>query len=411
MKVKLFKIFFFLFFVFLPVCTFAKPEKFSSCEKCHSKNKVNFHKSVHNQKLGLTCVSCHGGNDQDIKITAMDISAGFKGKFNKKQTINLCGSCHSDRKKMAAYGLPTDQVSTYFTSQHGQLLQKGNNDVAVCTDCHSSHKILKVKDGESTVYKTNIPDTCGKCHSNKKLMSKYNIPTDQLDKYKQSVHGQSLLLGGNMGAANCTSCHGYHGATPPNVKDIEHVCAQCHGTTFDAFVTSPHQMAVDNKKMTPCTSCHSNHKILKPEIGLIPNICLKCHNKNSSAVLSGKEIKGIITSTESKLENAKKQIEKYQHIILETEDIMGRIDETKTNLLQIAVVQHSLNKREVEKKAVAVEAVADDALLFFKDYAQRLKVRKVAVVIIWLIVFWNIFLVYLKRRKSIKEQERQGIFY
>lgn len=399
----------FLFFLQNP--GFILAEKFSSCEKCHSKNKVDFHKSVHNQKLRLTCVDCHGGDSQDIKISAMSNKKGFKGKFNKKQIINLCGSCHSDRRRMASYGLPVDQLEAYYTSKHGQLLLKGNNDVAVCTDCHTSHKIFKAKDGESSVYKTNLPETCGKCHSNKKLMSKYNIPTNQLENYKKSVHGQALLLGGNMGAPNCASCHGSHGALPPNTKDIEHVCAQCHSNTQDAFALSPHQIAVNKGKMSPCTSCHSNHLINRPEIIMFDTVCLKCHSQNSSAVLQGKEIKDMIASTEKKLDEAKSNIKKYEHVILETQEIMGRIEETKTNLLQLAVLQHTLKKREVEKKAVAVEGVAEDALIFFKDYKEHLKAKKVLVAVIWIIIFWNIFLVYLKRRKAIKEQESQGIFY
>ena len=40
-----------------------------------------------------------------------------------------------------------------------------NGEAATCTDCHKSHFIVKGTDSRSTVYRLNIQNTCGACHT------------------------------------------------------------------------------------------------------------------------------------------------------------------------------------------------------------------------------------------------------
>ncbi len=42
--------------------------------------------------------------------------------------------------------------------------------VANCASCHGAHGILPSSDPDSTVYKGNLPRTCGKCHQNAGMM-------------------------------------------------------------------------------------------------------------------------------------------------------------------------------------------------------------------------------------------------
>src|SRR5215475_2192825 len=103
----------------------------NSCLDCHSilpdelgVTEEKFSHDIHSQK-GLTCVSCHGGDaNADEAEKAMSTKAGFKGKIDRKQVPQLCGSCHSDPAYMRQFnpGLRTDQLSQYKTSVHGTRL-------------------------------------------------------------------------------------------------------------------------------------------------------------------------------------------------------------------------------------------------------------------------------------------------
>ena len=73
----------------------------------------------------------------------MSRKAGFKGKIDRRQIPQLCGSCHSNPNLMRQYdpSLRTDQLAEYHTSVHGKRLAAGDTKVAVCIDCHSVHDI------------------------------------------------------------------------------------------------------------------------------------------------------------------------------------------------------------------------------------------------------------------------------
>src|SRR5579871_4800816 len=127
----------------------------NSCLDCHSAlpeplgvSQEKFSQDIHAQK-GLSCVSCHGGDpSSDDPDKAMNRKAGWKGKIDRKQVPQLCGSCHSDPGYMRQYNpsLRTDQLAQYHTSVHGKRLATGDSKVAVCIDCHSVHDIKAPSD-------------------------------------------------------------------------------------------------------------------------------------------------------------------------------------------------------------------------------------------------------------------------
>src|SRR5690349_9362611 len=71
----------------------------NSCVDCHSMlpapqgiTQETFSHDIHAQK-GLTCVSCHGGDaSADDPDKAMSVKAGWKGKIDRRQIPQLCGS-------------------------------------------------------------------------------------------------------------------------------------------------------------------------------------------------------------------------------------------------------------------------------------------------------------------------------
>lgn len=370
----------------------------SSCERCHSRIAVEYRDSNH-AKAGLTCTRCHGGDPSDMTEGAMSPKKGFRGKVSRQDVPAFCASCHERSDMMSPYGLPTDQAREYRTSKHGQRLAAGDTKVAVCTDCHEKHRIVSAKDPLSSVAKTKVPATCGRCHVNAALMAKYDLPSNQFDEYKQSVHGQALLVGQNKAAPNCASCHGNHGAKPPLTRVTDDVCGQCHANTEEAFFKSPHKPATDAGKMRPCVGCHGNHRILRPTPSMLPTICGNCHKPSSAAFGLGRELLASVTKAQESLDRGQRTLKRARKDGFEVGGLESQIAEARTSLLQMAVEQHSLLKREVERSEVAVEAIANDIVSEIRGKYETRRMRKLIVIPFWGYVFLSLAFLYLKRQR------------
>ena len=81
-----------------------------------------------------------------------------------KISAQVCSNCHASERLNTKYRLPPDRVKTFFESYHGLAAQYGSTLAANCASCHGVHKILPSSDPSSTIYKTNLVVTCGKCH-------------------------------------------------------------------------------------------------------------------------------------------------------------------------------------------------------------------------------------------------------
>src|SRR5664279_3735523 len=262
----------------------------NSCLDCHSAlpdpigvSAEKFSQDIHAQK-GLTCASCHGGDaTSDDPDKTMSRKAGWKGKIERKQVPQLCGSCHSDPAYIRQFNpsLRTDQLGQYRTSVHGKRLAAGDTKVAVCTDCHSVHDLRPPSDPRSTVNPVNVAKTCSRCHSDAAYMKQYGIPTDQYANYSTSVHHDALAVRGDLSAPTCTTCHGNHGATPPGVDKVQNVCANCHVFQAQMYAKSTHSKVFQDKGLPGCVVCHTNHGIHMPSDAMLGTgqggVCMRCH--------------------------------------------------------------------------------------------------------------------------------------
>src|SRR5271169_5097764 len=281
-------------FVVFAVCL-GYAQTTNSCLDCHSAlpdplgvSEEKFSQDIHAQ-MGLTCASCHGGDPtSDDPDKAMSRKAGWKGKIDRKQVTELCGSCHSDPAYIRQFNpsLRTDQLSQYRTSVHGKRFAAGDTKVAVCTDCHSVHDLRAPSDPRSTVHPTNIATTCSHCHADAEYMKPYGIKTDQFANYEQSVHHDAMVVRGDLSAPTCTTCHGNHGATPPGVANVINVCSNCHVFQAQLFQTSPHKDAFATMGFPGCVTCHSNHAIKHPTDEFIGTgekaVCIHCHTEGDA---------------------------------------------------------------------------------------------------------------------------------
>lgn len=240
--------------------------------------------SVHGEEE-IACVDCH------TNITTFphpEVTASSLRDFSI-ELYPACQKCHSD------------QYEKTLDSVHQQAIAAGNNNAAVCSDCHNPHSQPRLQD-ESTGellpdVRVEIPRTCAQCHS-----TIYNA-------YQGSVHG-SALAAGDPNVPTCTDCHGVHeiaSATTNSFRNsVPALCADCHTdealmsqydistNVLDTYVADFHGTTVkmfeetypDQPTNKPvCTDCHGVHDIPRPDdpqagIAQKQNLlgkCQQCH--------------------------------------------------------------------------------------------------------------------------------------
>lgn len=323
-------------------------EEGSTCLVCHGEVKGELAESAHGD-AGITCTACHGGDPTAVKWeSAMSPAKGFKGRFSPKEKLELCNSCHGDYERMRQYDIPIDQLQQYTTSEHGKaLFLTGNEKVAVCTSCHGTHDIKKITDTNASVYPTNVPATCGKCHSNKAYMKPFGVSSSVVSDYLNGVHGRRLM-GEDIAAPNCATCHGNHGSAPPGVAEVVNVCGKCHQNVKERFKASRHA-----RKGLECVNCHGNHNNIHPTERIFTmkgkGGCKSCHpGEGTKQAAYIARLTKKIAETKTALEEAKLNIEKAEKLGFYVDEERFLLQEGHTAYLQFANEQHALSLRSSE---------------------------------------------------------------
>lgn len=280
------------------------------------------------QPTDETCLACHqqagmtaqvGGQSLSITIDPAKFTASVHGAGNVACVdchTNITGFPHpavtaSSPRDFSLELYPTcqqchaEQYEKTLDSVHQRALAAGNENAAVCTDCHNPHTQTRLTNKDTGELLKGarylIPQTCAKCHST------------IYDTYRQSVHGAALTQEGDQYVPTCIDCHGVHNIGDPTSNSFRNstpaLCARCHtnetlmkqygistnvlntyvadfhGTTVQMFEeTYPDQPT--NKPV--CTDCHGVHDILKPDdpnagIAFKQNLLVKCQQCHPDA--------------------------------------------------------------------------------------------------------------------------------
>lgn len=357
-------------------------------------------------KRGLSCADCHGGDPQafdDVEAAMWD-NPTYLGAIPKEKQPEVCGSCHSDPTFMRNYAASpqTDQVSQYWISKHGLELKDGNLKVAACTDCHDVHGIRSPSDPLSTVYPTNLPQTCSHCHSDADYMAEFGIPTDQFIDYKQSVHGQALFDQGDISAPVCNDCHGNHGAIPPEVGHISDICGTCHINNMKLFQESHLQSIFLDRGLQQCESCHGNHKILKPNDEFLhwadESVCKQCHEDGGDAKQMSLEFYEVIDSLKTGIHKAEVRINDAEQKGMVVSDLLFKLEEAHNVLIKTRTSIHSFNKEFVEKTAQPGFEATQAALAGSEQVLGEYSYRRKGLFVFSLIITFVVIMLYLKIR-------------
>jgi len=345
----------------------------SQCIQCHLEWEDEdgpshlYSKDVHGQR-GLGCEACHGGDPTLDDMDEVRESAGFVGIPEHFEVPSFCARCHSDAAYMREHNpsMPVDQLTKYRTSVHGQKLFNERDDkVANCVSCHGVHQIADEQLPYSTVHPLNLPGTCGKCHANAEYMDGRDIPTDQLEQYIQSVHGQALLERHDLGAPACNDCHGNHAASPPGVASLDMICGICHAMEAQLFSSSPHASAYAEYDFPMCETCHSNHAILMPSDSMIgssePALCVECHSSDDGT--AGFATADSVVQTIRRLVTARSEaaaiLAEAREKGMMTTDGEFRLKELDQILIQTRTLVHAFDVDSVSTSARVGLAVAD----------------------------------------------------
>jgi predicted CXXCH cytochrome family protein len=337
----------------------------STCLDCHKQldpplhvDPAEYAGTIHGQK-GIRCTACHGGDDTSDDIDkSMGKAAGFRGEIDRAKIPALCASCHSNPAFMRGFNpsVRTDEFSEYQTSVHGKLLAKGDTRVAVCTDCHTAHHIYAPNDPRATVYPVNVAQTCARCHASADYMKPYKIPTNQFALYSASVH-HAALVGGDLSAPTCTTCHGSHGAAPPGVSSVENVCSTCHQFQAQLFDSGPHKDAFAAMNLPSCITCHSNHGIQPPSDVMIGTgtqaVCVKCHSAGEPGYIAAAAMHDDLTKLAAAIARSDGILDQAQRQGMEVSEPKLEQAEAREDLIKARVTIHTVKPQAVDQDVQA----------------------------------------------------------
>lgn len=233
----------------------------AKCWDCHSSHYVlppsNPQSSTNKLSVAITCGKCHSKPSlaRKYNIPIKNPFELYQKSIHLKALINgldapTCVNCHGSHNIIFSRELISSvnksnipqtcskchlkAYQEYTASDHWRAFLMGIKESPVCNDCHLEHSIQSASNTLSSVHPLNIPITCSSCHESQRIIERYGIASMRLYTYESSYHGLALKAG-NLYAANCSSCHDHHkilSSTNPesktNPKNLAKTCGKCH---------------------------------------------------------------------------------------------------------------------------------------------------------------------------------------
>ena len=249
------------------------------CSICHAEVVETYKSSIHG-KLGSQgdkdipdCLVCHGTHE-------ILPHTNPESKTFVRNIPDLCGKCHDEGgiADKRYKGTEKSMVANYKESIHGRALQKSGLVVtATCIDCHTTHAIMPSADPASSVHRSKVDVTCGKCH-------------DGVDRtFRTSIHFTGEAKDGHK-LPMCNDCHTSHRIARTDAEgfkmQIVGQCGTCHEKVTESYFETYHGkvFALGYTGTASCADCHGQHNIQKPDNPAstlsrdnIVGTCAKCH--------------------------------------------------------------------------------------------------------------------------------------
>ena len=289
------------------------------CLMCHDTGQVQPFPADHEGRENETCLECHEAGPGEPAPT-LEPTATLPPSVQVVPTPihepvmfeeNTCISCH-----MGLGGRSEQITNDWSESIHAQ---RGVG----CVSCHGGDPTQADADQAMSpeagylgpLPKERIPGLCGSCHTRVDLMRPFDLPTDQLDQYWQSQHGQALLEG-DPNVATCFDCHDQHRvlkASDPSSQvypaNEPKMCADCHAdealmapygiptNQYELYQKSVHGIALleeQDLRAPTCSTCHGTHGAAPPGFQEVANVCGQCHTATEDYYLAGAHKSGMV---------------------------------------------------------------------------------------------------------------------
>ena len=391
----------------------------SSCVQCHAglggalAQPVEAYSADVHARTGFDCVACHGGDAGEFSMNAMDPDRGYIGVPSGTDVPTVCGRCHSSADFMKRYdpSARVDQVAEYRTSRHGRLLyERGDTLVATCASCHPAHSIRPPSDPKSSVHPLEVAGTCGSCHADPEHMAPYGIPTDQVEKYHESIHWTKMSEEGDLSAPTCNDCHGNHGAAPPGISWVGNVCGQCHSVMAQQFSASFHSPILTMLGSPGCATCHNNHEVEEAGDELLGmgegTACGQCHTSEGSGGAVAVRMRALIDSLRTEIDHARDILDRAENSGMEVSEASFRLSDAQTALVSARTAVHSFRVDSVEVAVDTGLVVAAAAYASGESALDELRFRRLGLAVSVAIILVLIVGLVLKIRQI---EERPGV--
>ncbi len=229
------------------------------CSICHAEVVNTYRTSMHGLLFAEgdpdapDCHHCHGVHN----IMDNDDPAAPTHKSNIPR---LCAECHGKGGTADIRHVEGDheKVKNYNESVHGRALSGAGLVVsATCTDCHTAHHVLPQTNHESSIHRSNIVQTCTKCH------------TGIFEVFRESIHFTGEERGEHE-LPMCDDCHSSHEITRTDatgfMREIVNTCGYCHEEVTESYFETFHGKVVKlgYTETAKCQDCHGGHNILPP---------------------------------------------------------------------------------------------------------------------------------------------------
>ena len=249
-------------------------------------DEQHFSESVHFNE-GIACTDCH----QDISSFPHPEFAAGNLREASLLLYSACQKCH------------VEEYNKSLDSVHQKQLAEGNNNAAICTDCHNPHTQQRLTDPASgsilpearllipqtcarchsaiysamrpafmvlpcllqvtqmcrhvltatasmtfrisltNAFRTNSPQLCANCHTNPDIMDQYDLSTEVLNTYVSDFHGTTITL--------------FRGRSTRTNLPTKPVCFDCHGVHDIKKTDDPvYGLQMKGNLLVRCQTCH-----------------------------------------------------------------------------------------------------------------------------------------------------------
>ncbi|MBI5102155.1 MAG: cytochrome c3 family protein [Nitrospirae bacterium] len=261
------------------------------CSACHGFTAENHQRKSYKNKKEFSalaarqCLQCHSTLDNPI----------HKKLMGESGTGAICTDCHGSHRikrvrelaRGNQYCLTCHGKEMTLTYKNGEkatiLVQESVLNASVhknlsCVDCHvrvsaESHPLRDFRSKRD--FMLVMADNCRRCH---------------FDKYAKTLEGIhfKVMSQGNTHAPVCTDCHGSHAIASARKDRLANAkkCEQCHSAVYAVYAKSVHGAALIDEHIEDvpiCSDCHKAHDNAGPHTAdfriSVPQTCAGCHEK------------------------------------------------------------------------------------------------------------------------------------